>query len=357
MKKHIDYYSVPTHALAFSKMLFILFVFSIFVLCMPWVQNTTGVGTVTSQDPAKRLQNIVAPIQGRITQWYVPEGTFVKQGDPIVSIQDIDPDFPKRLQLDVYLSKQKVATAQANMELLAKNAARQQLLYKEGIASQKDRDMAEANYQKSVSDVLGAKSQLWKSQNAVAKQSNQIIVAPFDGTLVQAKSSAFLSIVKAGDVLGTFVPAETSLAAELYINARDMALLAVGQKVRLSFYGWPSIQLGGWPELAIGTFGGVIKNIDAVSLDPKFIRIFVVPDTTMHPWPSSRFIKMGSQVYGYILFNKVRVAYELWRQLNGLSILNPTIFGSYKDAKVDPLSSVDGQNKDSKAKTSDESEK
>ena len=62
-----------------------------FSLAVPWVQTASGRGTVIALDPLDRQQNITALVGGRIERWYVTDGDFVKEGDPIVRIVDIDP--------------------------------------------------------------------------------------------------------------------------------------------------------------------------------------------------------------------------------------------------------------------------
>lgn len=66
-------------------------------LCVPWQQTVSGTGRVVAFAPLDRQQFIEAPIEGRISKWYVMEGSNVKKGDLIVEISDNDPNFLNRL--------------------------------------------------------------------------------------------------------------------------------------------------------------------------------------------------------------------------------------------------------------------
>jgi adhesin transport system membrane fusion protein len=64
----------------------------------PWQQSVSGAGRLTAFTPVERQQSIDAPVDGRIVEWHVVEGTRVRQGDPIAEIADIDPTLPLRLR-------------------------------------------------------------------------------------------------------------------------------------------------------------------------------------------------------------------------------------------------------------------
>lgn len=68
------------------------------LIWMPWQQNVRGLGQVIAFSPLERRQEIEAPIKGRIKAWYVQEGSQVKKGDLIASIQDNDPEYVQRLE-------------------------------------------------------------------------------------------------------------------------------------------------------------------------------------------------------------------------------------------------------------------
>ena len=68
------------------------------LLFAPWRQNIGGAGRVVAYAPLDRQQQIEAPIDGRIVEWWVQEGSKVKAGDPVLEISDIDPNLVSRLE-------------------------------------------------------------------------------------------------------------------------------------------------------------------------------------------------------------------------------------------------------------------
>ncbi len=70
-------------------------------LFLPWTQNVSAKGYVTTRSPQQRPQAIQSVIAGRIEEWFVREGDFVEQGDTIVFISEVkseyfDPDLLTR---------------------------------------------------------------------------------------------------------------------------------------------------------------------------------------------------------------------------------------------------------------------
>jgi multidrug efflux pump subunit AcrA (membrane-fusion protein) len=82
----------------FARSLISLFLALLVFLAMtPWQQNVQGHGRVVAYTPADRQQTIGAPVEGRISRWFVKEGSRVKQGEVIAELQDNDPLLLQRL--------------------------------------------------------------------------------------------------------------------------------------------------------------------------------------------------------------------------------------------------------------------
>ena len=66
----------------------------------PWQQTVSGTGRVVAYAPLQRQQTIEAPISGRVVRWgdQIFDGVRVEQGQFILEIQDIDPNFQLRQQ-------------------------------------------------------------------------------------------------------------------------------------------------------------------------------------------------------------------------------------------------------------------
>lgn len=89
------------HFKNFNRLLLIFAVLCIITLFLPWTQNITANGAVTTLTPDQRPQSIQSPIPGRIEKWYVKEGDFVKKGDTILFVSEVkneyfNPDLVKR---------------------------------------------------------------------------------------------------------------------------------------------------------------------------------------------------------------------------------------------------------------------
>ncbi|ARV05851.1 biotin attachment protein [Polaribacter sp. SA4-10] len=78
---------------AFNKFLFVFAVLGIIALFLPWTQNITGQGLVTTLYPNQRPQTIQSQIPGRIEEWFVQEGDFVKKGDRILRISEVKSEY------------------------------------------------------------------------------------------------------------------------------------------------------------------------------------------------------------------------------------------------------------------------
>ena len=81
------------HYKILNKILIGFLVFGILILFLPWTQNISGQGAVTTLKPNQRPQTIQSLISGRIEKWYIQEGDFVKKGDTIVFISEIKEDY------------------------------------------------------------------------------------------------------------------------------------------------------------------------------------------------------------------------------------------------------------------------
>ncbi len=77
----------------FNRFLGAFAIVGIIILFLPWTQNITGKGNVTTLTPDQRPQTIQSPIPGRIETWFVREGDFVAKGDTIMQISEIKSEY------------------------------------------------------------------------------------------------------------------------------------------------------------------------------------------------------------------------------------------------------------------------
>lgn len=199
---------------------------------IPWRQTVSGMGKVIALDPTYRPQLIEAPVSGRITNWWVEEGSQVKAGDRMVEILDNDPNYVQRLddqrraistklkayeekiklnemqvqllqqardlsvnsakaQLDVAQEKmlqaeQNLRSAQASLERDTFQVKRIRQLASEGLASSRDLEVAERDY-KSSEALVGAdlKEVEATRKNRDAKKADLERILPAENAKIQ----------------------------------------------------------------------------------------------------------------------------------------------------------------------------
>jgi len=81
------------HYKILNRVIWFICLINLFGLFLPWTQNIRGGGSVTTLKPDQRPQTIHTAIAGRIEDWYVKEGDFVKKGDTIVFISEIKEEY------------------------------------------------------------------------------------------------------------------------------------------------------------------------------------------------------------------------------------------------------------------------
>lgn len=177
-------------------------------------------------------------------------------------------------------------------------------------------DSASASANKVQSELEDSRSSLLKSEIDLSRQQSQVVKAPRDGSILRLVANPQSDIVKQGDPLLVLVPDTDIKAVELWVNGNDAVLIMPGRHARLQFEGWPAIQFAGWTELAVGTFGGTVAFVDSTDDGKGKFRVLIIPDPSDRPWPSERFLRQGVRVNGWVILNRVTMAYELWRQLN-----------------------------------------
>ncbi|AXT20352.1 biotin/lipoyl-binding protein [Flavobacteriaceae bacterium AU392] len=82
-----------SHYKIFNRFLITFSILGIIILFLPWTQNVTGNGFVTTLTPDQRPQTIQSQIPGRIEKWFVKEGDYVTKGDTILFISEIKTEY------------------------------------------------------------------------------------------------------------------------------------------------------------------------------------------------------------------------------------------------------------------------
>lgn len=201
----------------------------LFLLLVPWQQTASSTGRVVAWAPGDRQQTVDAPIQGRLKAFLVAEGDTVRAGQPLVELEDNDPDYMARLvdQREAALAARSAATQQISSyeaKLLAAEAARGLVLAEydakisaierervgelaaleaariqdgriralndEGIASGRDRELAAASLAKSqaVVEKLDRERDAWIQAKGKAAQDADAKIAEARADLAAARA-------------------------------------------------------------------------------------------------------------------------------------------------------------------------
>lgn len=206
------------------------------------------------------------------------------------------------------ISRQKLVNARLELSTI-------QAEFDESVAkARSDQSSAVSSRTQTAGEIAKLRNQL---SNVKVRQGLYIVRAPQNGFIVRPAKTGIGETISAGESIATLQPDKPQLAVELYVRAMDVPLIQRGRTVRLQFDGWPAIQFSGWPSVAVGTFGGKVAVIDAVSSPDGRYRLLVRPiqQPGDQPWPAQ--LRVGSGVRGWVMLDDVPIWYELWRLLNG----------------------------------------
>ncbi len=311
---YLDPSSISRKILSYFKLIIILAL--ILMLFARWVPIVKGQGRVIAFDPNMRRQMIESPIEGRIKKWHVNEGDKVKKGNPIVTIVALDPQRLERIQSKKNTIEDKISTLNENKRISQIHVERIKKLLKYGAESKRELELAEIDLLKVNNQINQLELTKLEIDSELSKQESQEVLAQFDGTIMQILAQEQNSFISLGEKLAKIIPSNNQLAVELVIKGKDLALIKELQKVRLVFDGWPAVQVAGWPSIAVGTFEGQIKIIDAGDDGQGNFRIIVLPNGNPS-WPED-LLRMGTKAEGWIQLKRVPVWWEIWRLISGV---------------------------------------
>lgn len=386
------------------------------------IQNNDPDWLVRLEEQRQSYQEKVAATQEKVAQ-YIAQVESLSQGreQDIASTQEK----VRAAENAVTAAEQSVEAAKANYQQAELNYTRQQELADDGIASQLDFEIARRVFETSQADVLSkeaslrekradlaskafdvqkvasddqakidaaeayrreadgdlsvARADLAKITNTLAQQQTYMVRAPRPGTVFRLLQAQGTAQVKEAEALAVLIPDTAEPVVELLVQGLDVPLVQPGQRVRLQFEGWPAIQLAGWPNVAVGTFGGTVKLVDATDNGRGKFRIMVQPDANQPPWPkhtlpdptetppdpiggqtirglyarfinpNATYLRQGVQAQGWVLLNRVPLWFEIWRRLNGFTpVVADDDIKEDKPDKTDQPSSADKSEKPDK---------
>jgi len=111
------------HNKYFNRFLGAFAIIAFIILFLPWTQNVSSNGYLTTLTPDQRPQTIQSPIPGRIEKWHVREGDYVNKGDTILFISEIkneyqDPRLVERTNMQRDAKSRSVVSYQEKIKAL-----------------------------------------------------------------------------------------------------------------------------------------------------------------------------------------------------------------------------------------------
>ena len=303
----------------------------VILFLVPWVQTTSGYGSVVALNPEDRVQSVTALVPGRVEQWYVQDGDTVRKGDPIARVVDNDPDLLARLAAERAQVEAEIGAAEQAMAVAQIDVGRSRQLLAEGLVARREYEASQIKVADFRAKLAESRAKLNRVDIGLNRQSAQVVRAPRDGRIQSINAAAGGTLVSAGDILATLAPERPVRAVELLIDGRDIALVRPDRSVRLEFEGWPAIQFSGWPSVAYGMFDGRVRSVDPSARPDGLFRVLVEPRPESRAWPAAEQIRLGAKARGWVRLETVTVGYELWRQLNNF----PPEFGALRKSLED----------------------
>lgn len=383
------------------SILFVLFL----LLFLPWEQTAKGIGSVTALDPRQRDYKITAPVNGFIDAFYVHENKFVKKGQKLFRIRDLDAEYENRLisireksmhkydntliklenlkenlksQKKIYdtglkIYEKKISQFKNSLSALKeqslalknkrdlelKHYERSKVLYKTGTESKRDVEVknniqlsTKAQYLKNMAeiknltydleithdektkfineteqsinhiknDILSTENLAKTLKQSIEKESTNIsryrsrdVLAKSDGYVVRIYLNDQNRLIKRGEEIIYFSPVVTQRAIRMKVSDFNMPLMQEGLKTRIIFYGWPALQISGWPKIKHGTYAGIIRSIERTAHEDNVFYAVIVEDPKSDPWPEIEKLRVGTQATLWVRLTVVNIWYELWR--------------------------------------------
>ncbi len=112
-----------SHYTKINRVLGVFVICIIIIMFLPWTQNISGKGKVTTLRPNQKPQTIQSPIPGRIEEWFIKEGDFFAEGDTLMRISEIKSDYfddklLNRTQNQIDIKSNSVDTYSSKVDIL-----------------------------------------------------------------------------------------------------------------------------------------------------------------------------------------------------------------------------------------------
>ncbi|MFN3405749.1 MAG: HlyD family secretion protein [Cytophagaceae bacterium] len=347
-----------------------LFLFMLACLFLPWTQNITSAGVVTTLYPEHRPQTIHSTIAGRIERWYIQEGQYATKGDTIVKLSEVkekfmDPELLTRLKeqiqakegaitstqrkvqalenqisalrsgLEFSLNKARNKVKQTELKLQADSMdfqaakvdfevaelqfARQEELYKKGLKSLTELEQRKLKLQES-------KAKLLSSENKYEATKNELANARIELNSLQAEYQDKISKAQS-DLNSAFY--------SLYDGQSDLSKMIneyANMEIRSGYYAITAPQDGYIVKALVTGIGETVKEGEPI--------VSVMPD---HPSLAAQIFVAPMDIPLLKKGSKVRLQFDGWPALVFSGWPN-TSFGTF-GARVEVIDFIDSKGK------------
>jgi cobalt-zinc-cadmium efflux system membrane fusion protein len=192
---------------------------------------------------AARVALVNARAAGVVREVRVDVGARVHKGQALAVIESAD----------VGADRSSLQVARARLQVAESTAARERELVHKGISAQKDLQRAEQEREAAAADVAAAESALGVVGSGPGIAGHYTLTAPLAGIVVQ-RNIAVGQTLSLEPMLFQIVD-PTAMWAEIDVNERDLAVVAVGQQVELTVDALPARRF-------IGTIAYIAPIID-----------------------------------------------------------------------------------------------
>ena len=226
--------------------------------------NITSIVTATGKVKAQADVYISADVIGRIDELPVIEGDTVKAGELLVKIDS------KSREMDVAQARGALQSAKSALENTRIVLDREKELFKKGLTSQAQLDVAQNNYDQASAQLVISKASLDRAEDQLEKST---IRSPMNGIITTLNS-------KRGEhvIMGTLNNAGTaimvisdlsSIIIEAEVDETDIASVHLNQSVEIMLDAFPDttfdgevIQVGNSAKLTASSLTEQVTNFD-----------------------------------------------------------------------------------------------
>ncbi|WP_457596561.1 hypothetical protein [Hydrogenimonas sp.] len=175
----------------------------------------------------------------------------------------------------------------------------------------------EADLQRAETALESTRRALLHNATAMARYRSGVVVAERDGYVVRILRNEKNRVLEKGERVLLFAPEVTRRALRMKVGDFNMPLLRKGLKARVIFYGWPALQISGWPVIRYGSDGAEVTATEYGKFD-KSLYYAILTETKEEPWPDPSKLRIGTRATVWVLLESVPIWYQLWRLMNAL---------------------------------------